>query len=72
MITNPRRYAHDGAQRFQCPYASFADAQLPLLKAPALWFDKLAVLDPVGGSRDTVGVDDVAREALRLLKVVAF
>lgn len=33
---------------FYYPYASFTDAQLPLLKMPALYFDKLVFLDPVG------------------------
>jgi hypothetical protein len=30
------------------PYASFTNAQLPLLKVAALWFDKLVILDSVG------------------------
>jgi hypothetical protein len=29
---------------------SFTNAQLPLLKVAALYFDKLAILDPVGAS----------------------
>ena len=53
---------------FYYPYASFTNAQLPLLKVAALWFDKLVLLDPVGASWDTVGADHVARDAVRLLK----
>ena len=33
---------------FYYPSASFTNAQLPLLKMTALWFDKLVFLDPVG------------------------
>ncbi|MCI0721220.1 MAG: hypothetical protein L0338_19945 [Acidobacteria bacterium] len=32
------------------PYASFTNAQLPLLKVATLYFDKLIILDPVGAS----------------------
>jgi hypothetical protein len=53
---------------FYYPYASFTNAQLPLLKVAALYFDKLVILDPVGASWDTVGADDVARDAVRQLK----
>ncbi|SFU96556.1 hypothetical protein [Halomonas korlensis] len=53
---------------FYFPYASFTDAQLPLLKVAALWFDKLVILDPVGASWDTVGADHVARDAVILLQ----
>ena len=35
---------------FYYPYASFTNQQLPLLKVAALYFDKLVILDPVGGS----------------------
>jgi hypothetical protein len=35
---------------FYYPYASFTNAQLPLLKVAAVWFDKLVLLDPVGAS----------------------
>ncbi|NIP23698.1 MAG: hypothetical protein GWN67_06305 [Phycisphaerae bacterium] len=31
---------------FYYPYASFRDDQVPLLKAVALYFDKLYILDP--------------------------
>lgn len=50
------------------PYASLTSAQLPLLKVAALYFDKLVILDPVGGSWDAVGADRGARDAVRLLK----
>ena len=53
---------------FYYPYASFTNAQLPLLKVAALWFDKLVILDPVGASWDTVGADSVARDAVRQLR----
>jgi hypothetical protein len=53
---------------FYYPYASFTNAQLPLLKAAALYFDKLLLLDPAGASWDTVGADHVARDAVRELK----
>jgi hypothetical protein len=49
-------------------YASFTNAQLPLLKVAALWFDKLVIRDPVGASWDTVGADHIARDAVRQLK----
>ncbi len=50
------------------PYASFANAQLSLLKVAALYFDKLVPPDPVGTSWGTIGADQAARDALRLLK----
>jgi hypothetical protein len=53
---------------FYYPYASFTNAQLPLLKVAALYFDKLFILDPVGASWATVGSDHVARDAVQLLK----
>jgi len=53
---------------FYYPYASFTNAQLPLLKVAALWFDKLVILDPVGASWDTIGADHIARDAVRQLK----
>jgi hypothetical protein len=53
---------------FYYPYASFKDAQLPLLKVAALYFDKLVLLDPVGASWDTIGADHIARDAVRQLK----
>ncbi len=53
---------------FYYPYASFTNAQLPLLKVAALYFDKLVILDPVGASWDTVGADYIARDAVCQLK----
>ena len=49
-------------------YASFTNAQLPLLTVAALYFDKLYILDPVGASWDTIGADYIARNAITLLK----
>jgi len=51
---------------FYYPYASLTNAQLPMLKVAAVWFDKLIVLDPVGASLDTIGADHLARDAVRL------
>ena len=48
-----------------CLYRSFTNAQLPLLKVAALWFDKLVILDPVGARWATIGADDHAREAIK-------
>lgn len=42
---------------FYYPYTSFTNAQLPLLKVAALYFDKLVILEPVGASWATIGVD---------------
>lgn len=53
---------------FYYPYGSFTNAQLPLLKVAALYFDKLYILDPVGASWNTVGADHFARDAVKLLK----
>lgn len=53
---------------FYYPYASFTDAQIPLLKVAALYFDKLIILDPVGAGWNTIGADYPAREAVRQLK----
>jgi hypothetical protein len=53
---------------FYYPYASLTNAQLPLLKVAALYFDKLVVLDPVGASWDTVGADHFARLAVKGLQ----
>jgi hypothetical protein len=52
---------------FYYPYASFTNAQQPLLKVAALWFDKLVILDPVAASWDTIGADHIARDAMRQL-----
>jgi hypothetical protein len=51
---------------FYHPYASFTNAQLPLLKVAALWFNRPVILAPVGASWDTVGADHLARDAVRL------
>ncbi len=53
---------------FYCSYASFTNAQLPLLKVATLYFDKQVILDPVGASWATIGADHAARDAVRLLK----
>lgn len=53
---------------FYYPYASFNNAQLPLLKVAALYFDKLVILDPVGASWDTIGADFRVRDTVILLK----
>ena len=53
---------------FYYPYASFTNAQLPLLKAAAPWSDKLVILDPVGASWDTVGAEHMARDTVWQLK----
>ncbi len=53
---------------FYYPYASFTNAQLPLLKVAALWFDKLFILDPVGASWDTIGADHITRDVVLQLK----
>ena len=52
---------------FYYPYASFTDAQLPLLKVAALWFDKLFILDPGGASWDTIDAEQHVYNALRTL-----
>jgi hypothetical protein len=53
---------------FYFPYGSFTDAQVPLLKVAALYFDKLVLLDPVGASWDTVGADTPASDAVKTLR----
>jgi hypothetical protein len=40
---------------FYYPYASFKQEQLLLLKAAALYFDKLLFLDPLKASWDWIG-----------------
>jgi hypothetical protein len=51
---------------FYYPYASFTDAQAPLLKAVALYFDKLYILDPEKASGGIVGAEDVAQDVALL------
>jgi hypothetical protein len=50
------------------PYASFTDQQLPLLKVAAVWFDELVILDPVGASLNSIGVDPSVSQAVKLLQ----
>ena len=42
---------------FYYPSASFTNAQLPLWKVAALYFDKLVILDPVGASWTIPGAE---------------
>ncbi len=49
------------------PYASFTDNQLPLLKATALYFDKLHILDPFQASWKSIGAIN-AKEEVSFLK----
>lgn len=49
------------------PYASFTNQQLPLLKVAAVWFDELVILDPIGASLHTIGVDPSVSQAVKLL-----
>src|ERR1043166_1058270 len=51
---------------FYYPYASFTDAQLPLLKVAALYFDKLYILDPNKATGGSVGPGDVAQDVALL------
>jgi hypothetical protein len=53
---------------FYYPYASFTDAQLPLLKVAALYFDKLYILDPERASWKGIGVNRNAQQAVKLLE----
>lgn len=52
---------------FYYPYSSFQDNQAPLLKAAALYFDKLYILDPEKASGGTIGAVTVADD-VRLLE----
>ena len=49
---------------FYYPYAQFDDAQTPLLKFAALYFDKLVLLDPREASSQTIGVGHEAAAAI--------
>ena len=51
---------------FYYPYASFTDVQAPLLKAVALYFDKLYILDPEKASGGIVGAEDVVQDVALL------
>ena len=53
---------------FYYPYASFTNTQHPLLKMAARYFDKLAILDPVGASWATIDADHHALEAVKQLR----
>lgn len=53
---------------FYYPYASLQSKQSMLLKALALYFDKLYVLDPAKASWATIGAGQIERD-LRLLEV---
>ncbi|MFI7059403.1 hypothetical protein ACIBL3_00290 [Kribbella sp. NPDC050124] len=50
------------------PYATMFDAQLPLLKTAALYFDKLILLDPRDASWDRVGPNPLALDEVLLLE----
>lgn len=50
------------------PYASFTNQQLPLLKVAAVWFDELVILDPIGASLHSVGLDPGVSQAVQLLR----
>ena len=45
------------------PYASFTNQQLPLLKVAAVWFDELVILDPIGASLHSIGLDPSVSQA---------
>lgn len=51
---------------FYYPYASFRDDQVPLLKAAALYFDKLYILDPLKASWNMIGPMGGMQELLLL------
>jgi len=53
---------------FYYPYATMFDAQLPLLKTAALYFDKLVLLDPRDATWDRVGPDPGAFDDVLLLE----
>jgi hypothetical protein len=53
---------------FYYPYATMFDAQLPLLKTAALYFDKLGLLDPRDATWDRVGPDPGALDEVLLLE----
>lgn len=53
---------------FYYPYATMFDAQLPLLKIAALYFDKLILLDPRDATWHRVGPDPGALDEVLLLE----
>lgn len=57
----------NGHEIFYYPYASFKEEQKPLLKAAALYFDKLYILDPLKASSGTIGPGGASKD-VRLLE----
>jgi hypothetical protein len=53
---------------FYYPYASFTNAQLPLFKVAAMYFDIVVILDLVCVSWAIIGADYHARDAVRQLQ----
>jgi len=51
---------------FYYPYASFTDRQAPLLKAAALYFDAIYILDPLKASWGGIGPGEVAADVQTL------
>jgi hypothetical protein len=54
---------------FYYPHAAFTNAQLPLLKVAALWFDKLVILDPASATGTRLGQTHTGRDVVRDLVV---
>jgi hypothetical protein len=52
---------------FYYPYGSFQDAQAPLLKATAVYFDKLYILDPEKATGGSIGIGEVNND-IKLLE----
>lgn len=57
-----------GHRLFYYPYATMFDAQLPLLKTAALYFDKLLLLDPRDTTSDRIGPEPGALDEVLLLE----
>jgi hypothetical protein len=53
---------------FYYPYATMFNAQLPLLKTAALFFDKLVLLDPRDATWDRIGPEETAWDEVLLLE----
>jgi hypothetical protein len=53
---------------FYYPYATLLDAQLPLMKTAALYFDSLVMLDPRDATWDRIGPDPGALDEVLLLE----
>ena len=53
---------------FYYPYASFRDENLPLLKAAALYFDKIYILDPTKAHSDSIGATPGIEDEINLLQ----